>query len=102
MAAINSKRFMLALLRSRVGIRNLHANPCMVNPPSPHLHASEYVVPVGVVRHMLFVLTPTSLRLVRKKAQRSRSLSSHWARWTLFFFFASAFFCSLYRSRVRK
>ena len=40
-AAINSRTLMDARPRSRIGISNVQARPCMDSPPKPHVQASE-------------------------------------------------------------
>lgn len=78
-AAINSRRFIEALSWRCLGIMYLHACPWLVKPPSPHSHASEYVVDVSFVVQMLLMLTPFVWTCEMKNLHRCKSSMSHGA-----------------------
>ena len=101
-APINSRRFIEALFLRFSGIKYRHAGPCMVYPPMPNLHESEYVVDEGATWQMLLMLTPFRERWVNMSFQSTMSSRSQGANFILKDSCAFWYFCSLYRKRVRK
>lgn len=74
--ARNSRKLMEARC-CRCGVSSYrHAVPCVVNPPRPHSHASEYTMSDGVVMVILFMLTPLSVINVMMNFHSCRSCTS--------------------------
>jgi hypothetical protein len=102
MAAMNSSRFIEARSWRFLGSMYLHACPWLVKPPSPHSQASEKVVEVILVVHILLILTPVVCTCEMKNFQSLRSSKSHGANFILNLLCLSLFLRSRYLSRVRK
>ena len=72
-AAMNSRRFMESFPVSAGGSSYLQASPSELNPPNPCSHASNIVVPVGLVNVMLLMLIPFVLTCCKSPIQSWRS-----------------------------